>query len=172
MIRYAISRNRSLQAKLDLIQHRLITIAEGTTIRPLDMVVETRQSKRKIPPVSLQEAVDRLTQSSAGCDRPHPQVSAKQAAVLIPLFESNNGDIHVILTQRSPRLNSHAGEVCFPGGKKDEHDADAICTALREADEELGIPPDAVNVLTTLPPILSKVHSLSESDPVYTLLYR
>lgn len=53
-----------------------------------------------------------------------------------------------------------AGEVALPGGKRDEADASDIHTALREAHEELGLPPDRVQVLTILRPVLSK-HLLS-----------
>ena len=89
-----------------------------------------------------------------------PQVSHKLAAVLVPLFADEGGDIHVVLTQRSSRLTTHSGEVCFPGGKRDPGDTDDAATALREAEEELGIPPSAVAVVGCLPPFLSK-HLLS-----------
>ena len=71
----------------------------------------------------------------------------REAAVLIPItYRSEPG---VILTQRPDWLRSHAGQVAFPGGKIDETDADAISAALREADEELSIPPSQVKVIGT-----------------------
>ena len=69
----------------------------------------------------------------------------REAAVLIPI--TDRPDPGVILTQRPDWLRSHAGQVAFPGGKIDADDADAISAALREAEEELAMPRNYVNVL-------------------------
>jgi 8-oxo-dGTP pyrophosphatase MutT (NUDIX family) len=69
----------------------------------------------------------------------------RAAAVLIPI--TNRTEPGVILTQRPDFLRSHAGQVAFPGGKIDDSDADEIAAALREAHEELAIPPAQVNVI-------------------------
>ncbi len=69
----------------------------------------------------------------------------REAAVLIPI--TDRAEPGVILTQRPEWLRSHAGQVAFPGGKVDDNDADAISAALREADEELSIPPSQVRVI-------------------------
>ncbi|GLC33718.1 hypothetical protein PLESTB_000108300 [Pleodorina starrii] len=95
-------------------------------------------------------------------------VSGRAAAVLVGLFEDSSGVVRVLLTQRSAKLKSHRGEVCLPGGKRDEGDADDVATALREAQEELGLDPARVTVLCRLPPVLSK-HHLSVT-PVLALL--
>ena len=58
-------------------------------------------------------------------------------------------------TKRSPRLSSHAREVCFPGGKKDEKES-FIEAALRESNEELGLDPKNIEIWTSLPPMSSK----------------
>ena len=71
------------------------------------------------------------------------------AAVLVPLFE-RNGDVLVWLVRRPTSMRSHAGQVAFPGGKSDAGDASLLATALRETHEELGIPPDRVDVLGPL----------------------
>ena len=80
----------------------------------------------------------------------------KRAAVLVLLFENTREEIHVVLTKRSADMNSHAGQVAFPGGKLDDEDlGDDIECALREAKEEIGLNRNHVKVLTVLPPILS-----------------
>ncbi|RTL53439.1 MAG: CoA pyrophosphatase, partial [Rhodocyclaceae bacterium] len=68
------------------------------------------------------------------------------AAVLVPLVVRDSG-ITVLLTQRTAHLNDHAGQVSFPGGRRDEGDPDLIFTALREAQEEVGLEPTQVDVL-------------------------
>ncbi len=72
----------------------------------------------------------------------------RQAAVLVPVVLHARPT--VLLTQRTQHLRKHAGQIAFPGGKIDESDADAIAAALREAQEEVGLRPLAVEVLGTL----------------------
>nr|XP_046250849.1 peroxisomal coenzyme A diphosphatase NUDT7 isoform X2 [Scatophagus argus] len=78
-----------------------------------------------------------------------------KASVLIPLFV-RNGELYTLMTLRSKELRTSGGEVCFPGGKRDPTDRDDVATALREADEEIGLPPDEVEVVCRLFPIISK----------------
>lgn len=59
-------------------------------------------------------------------------------------------DLDVLLQRRAATLSSHPGQVSFPGGRAEEQDADAVATALREAQEETGLDPDGVEVLATL----------------------
>ncbi|CAH9121981.1 unnamed protein product [Cuscuta epithymum] len=82
--------------------------------------------------------------------------TTKRAAVLICLFEGAAGEFRVILTKRSSNLSSHSGEVALPGGKAEEGDASDAETATREAEEEIGLNPSLVNVLTCLEPFMSK----------------
>ncbi len=72
-----------------------------------------------------------------------------EAAVLIPFVE-RAGQLHVILTKRRANLRTHPGQIAFPGGKQDKSDGGAIDAALREAEEEVGLPRRAVDVLGTL----------------------
>jgi 8-oxo-dGTP pyrophosphatase MutT (NUDIX family) len=72
------------------------------------------------------------------------------AAVLVPLIERDSG-LHVLLTQRTAHLRDHAGQISFPGGRTEAGDADAVATALREAEEEIGLARQHVEVLGTLP---------------------
>lgn len=78
----------------------------------------------------------------------------KPAAVLCALRPGALG-LQVILTQRAAHLKHHAAQVAFPGGKVDRTDADATAAALREADEEIGLPTGHVDVLGTLDPYLT-----------------
>ncbi|PHU04338.1 Nudix hydrolase 22, chloroplastic [Capsicum chinense] len=80
----------------------------------------------------------------------------KRAAVLICLFEGDDGELRVVLTKRSSKLSTHSGEVALPGGKAEEGDASDADTATREAKEEIGLDPSLVNVVTCLEPFLSK----------------
>jgi 8-oxo-dGTP pyrophosphatase MutT (NUDIX family) len=77
---------------------------------------------------------------------------SKEAAVLVPLFLDAGGAVHVVFTERRADLRRHAGEISFPGGRRDDADADLTATALREAHEEVGLPPDAVELLGALQP--------------------
>jgi 8-oxo-dGTP pyrophosphatase MutT (NUDIX family) len=71
------------------------------------------------------------------------------AGVLVPLFE-RNGELHVVLTQRTDEVKHHKGQISFPGGVKNEQDTTIIETALRETEEEIGLPRNAMNVLGML----------------------
>jgi 8-oxo-dGTP pyrophosphatase MutT (NUDIX family) len=73
------------------------------------------------------------------------------AAVLVPLYLSG-GDLVAVLTERRHDLRRHAGEVSFPGGRQDFPEEDLRRTALREAEEEIGLPPDDVELVGALPP--------------------
>ncbi len=71
------------------------------------------------------------------------------AAVLIALQETPT-EISLYLTKRSSHLAHHPGQIAFPGGKIDPDDTDATAAALREAEEEIGLPRDHVEVIGTL----------------------
>ena len=73
------------------------------------------------------------------------------AAVLIPIVERASG-LTVILTQRTAHLRDHAGQVSFPGGRCEPDDDSAVATALREAEEEIGLAPTQVEPLACLAP--------------------
>lgn len=79
----------------------------------------------------------------------HPDVHLKCAAVLVPLVFFQN-EWHVLYTRRTDRVESHKGQVSFPGGACDEGETTPEETALREADEEIGIHPSHVRVIGKL----------------------
>jgi 8-oxo-dGTP pyrophosphatase MutT (NUDIX family) len=73
-----------------------------------------------------------------------------QAAVLVPLYEEG-GRLHAVFTKRPADMRRHAGEISFPGGRMDD-DEDLRDTALREAEEEIGLAREQVQVVGALPP--------------------
>ncbi len=73
------------------------------------------------------------------------------AAVLVPLYEQD-GQLHAVFTKRRDDLRRHPGEISFPGGRYEEGEADLTATALREAEEEIGLPAGAVEILGALQP--------------------
>jgi 8-oxo-dGTP pyrophosphatase MutT (NUDIX family) len=111
--------------------------------------------------------------------RPRPGTEREWAAVLIALIDRGD-DLHVLFTRRSDRLESHRGQVAFPGGRYDRRDPHLLAAALREAEEEVGIRPESVEVLGSfegrhthtseifVTPFVGIVHGSSElrADPV------
>ncbi|MBM7059944.1 CoA pyrophosphatase [Pseudomonas sp. UL073] len=77
-----------------------------------------------------------------------------EAAVLVPITRSDEPEL--VLTLRASGLSTHGGEVAFPGGRRDPEDRDLIHTALREAQEEVGLPPGLVEVIAPLSPLVSR----------------
>jgi 8-oxo-dGTP pyrophosphatase MutT (NUDIX family) len=76
------------------------------------------------------------------------------ASVLVALVVREHG-LSVLLTQRADHLSDHAGQISFPGGRREPEDADAAATALREAHEEVGLSPERVEVLGAMPDYLT-----------------
>ena len=75
----------------------------------------------------------------------------RKAAVLIPVTrQDSEHESHIILTVRSENLRSHAGQISLPGGTRDAEDSDAIATALRESEEEIGLLSSQVEVIGKL----------------------
>jgi 8-oxo-dGTP pyrophosphatase MutT (NUDIX family) len=97
----------------------------------------------------------------AGLDpdpRAKPGPATRIAAVLLPVIDGP--DPGMVFTRRTDDLPRHPGEISFPGGMQEESDADAREAALREAEEELGIDPRAVEMLGALPPVHTVVSAI------------
>ena len=90
--------------------------------------------------------------------RPRPDPADRLAAVLVPVVWGERPS--VVFTRRADELPRHAGEISFPGGLAEPQDAGALATALREADEELGIDARRVRVLGALSPIHTVVSGI------------
>ena len=82
--------------------------------------------------------------------------SARNASVLIALFEENN-ETYLSFIRRASTLRAHSGEIAFPGGAADVNDVSPIVTALREAQEEIGLAPTRVEVLGIMAPVFTVV---------------
>jgi 8-oxo-dGTP pyrophosphatase MutT (NUDIX family) len=74
------------------------------------------------------------------------------SAVLAPVYRDPDGDVRLVLVVKGPG-GRHGGQVAFPGGRREAHDADLLVTALREAEEEIGLSRHDVQVLSDLPVI-------------------
>jgi 8-oxo-dGTP pyrophosphatase MutT (NUDIX family) len=82
-----------------------------------------------------------------GSEAPPPKLTP--AAVLVPLV-MREVELTVLLTLRTPHLHAHAGQVAFPGGRIEASDRDPVHAALRETEEEVGLPSDHVCVIGRL----------------------
>jgi 8-oxo-dGTP pyrophosphatase MutT (NUDIX family) len=118
--------------------------------------------RARISPTLAADALDRAATPRYGDHilnawdvTPDFLASVRTAAVLVGLVERPDG-LTLLLTQRTASLRDHAGQVAFPGGKMDPEDATPAVTALREANEEIGLPADCVEVLGYLEPYLTR----------------
>ncbi|MGH2709982.1 MAG: NUDIX hydrolase [Actinomycetota bacterium] len=110
--------------------------------------------------------------------RPDPPLPpGTPSGVLVPLIERDSSPPALLLTVRSQEVRDHKGEISFPGGVRHSEDQDLLTTAMRETEEELGIPADGYEVLGALPhvdtvvsgyvivPFVAVLHDMPELDP-------
>lgn len=76
----------------------------------------------------------------------------RESAVLVPVFRDVAGEANLLLIRRT-NYGVHGGQLAFPGGKREPADASLLATALRETEEEIGLPGAAIEVLAALPPV-------------------
>lgn len=105
----------------------------------------------------LQAATAATARGDADLNPGMPQVRETPipAAVLVPLI-TRAGGLNVILTKRKAHLKDHAGQIAFPGGRRDPGDADSIDTALRETEEEIAILRSRIRILGRLAPYITR----------------
>lgn len=82
----------------------------------------------------------------------------RHAAVLVPVIE-RHGELYVLFIERATHLRHHAGQIGFPGGAIEKNDASPLACALREAEEEIGLRPNKVQILGPLPPRITAISS-------------
>ena len=121
--------------------------------RPL--FIETLQQKLLLHPLPGKDAHFRMAHAVRRADSIPDPSTTRDAAVLITLFEKQPGDWHIIFIRRtsSHEQDKHAGQIAFPGGKRDGTDPDLMYTALREAEEEIAIDLSGIDVLGPLTPL-------------------
>ncbi|XP_027369768.1 peroxisomal coenzyme A diphosphatase NUDT7 isoform X1 [Bos indicus x Bos taurus] len=98
----------------------------------------------------IDDAKARLKKHDCGTEYSH--CSSNKCSILLPLL-AKDGKLYLLFTLRSEKLRRSPGEVCFPGGKCEPTDADDVATALREAQEEVGLRPHQVEVVCCLMPL-------------------
>ena len=81
---------------------------------------------------------------------PERAIPLQDAAVLVPVYRDAEGSLRLVLVRRTEG-GIHGGQIALPGGRRDETDATSADTALREAEEEIGLPRSSVELLATLP---------------------
>lgn len=92
---------------------------------------------------------DLLRRTLPQVDAPIPEGDFRPAAVLVPLFVRED-TVHVVLTKRTEHVRTHQGQVSFPGGSFEPSDGTLLRTALREAEEEVGLRQEDVRILGVL----------------------
>ena len=83
-----------------------------------------------------------------------PEREGKRASVLVPLY-LNQDQLHVVFTKRTDRVESHKGEISFPGGAREPLDNDLVHTAIRECEEEIGLRREHVEIIGQLDDLIT-----------------
>ena len=83
-----------------------------------------------------------------------PEREGRRASVLVPLYDHGD-ELHVVFTKRTDRVESHKGEISFPGGARDPLDNDLIDTAVRECEEEIGLRREHIEIIGQLDDIIT-----------------
>jgi 8-oxo-dGTP pyrophosphatase MutT (NUDIX family) len=133
--------------------------------RPADARPGKPAPWRDLPAADRHVDLDRIRTafSNEPQRRPRPAriegPDTRRAAVLAPVYD-RDGEAFVVLTRRAQHLRSHQGEVSFPGGRRDG-DEPLVATALREAEEEIRLDPDSVEVIGELDHLTTAISSVA-----------
>jgi len=111
--------------------------------------------------------IEKLRANLENYSQTHPAINfkysttkeVKSAGILVPICLHNN-KLSILFTLRTSGLSSHPGEISFPGGKWDPADTSLQHTALRETHEEIGIPPDTIDIIGQLNPLPNYSHTI------------
>lgn len=124
-------------------------VCDTITAMKNDSIIDTIADLRtRLEPI---ERISHLmNEAEKGLSRP------RKAAVLLGLFDQDS-KLYIAFIRRSEKLRSHSGEIAFPGGSLDASDTSLVETALREAEEEIGLDPVRVEVLGVLEPVFTMV---------------
>jgi 8-oxo-dGTP pyrophosphatase MutT (NUDIX family) len=106
----------------------------------------------------MSDKIDAEVDPGAGAPEAGP--APRQAAVLVPVFRDARGDVRIVLIHRAPG-GIHGDQLAFPGGGAEAHDPSLLATALRESEEEIGLDPSTVELLETLPILMTRVTGFS-----------
>ncbi|UPH71706.1 CoA pyrophosphatase [Abyssibius alkaniclasticus] len=117
--------------------------------RPDPFMADTARLRRALACASPQPSSDFDLAPSLRASLPKGR-KLRAAAVLVAVQPGPHG-AQILLTRRAPGMRHHPGQVAFPGGKVDAGDATPLAAALRESHEEIGLPPDTVEVLGAMP---------------------
>ena len=126
--------------------------------------------------MQLDELLKRFNQAwQANPVHDYPHLTSKRPAAVLIASQFIDGELQILFTKRAEHLVHHAGQISFPGGKYEQSDSDITFTALREAEEEIGLATDNVSVIGKLPefktisgfevtPILAKIETPVDID--------
>ena len=138
----------------------VLRVSQPRILNPREIPVAGTDSQLPpVPPESLTPAALRQRFATGlawqpeflGDGRIGPEREPTPAAVLVPLVDRGDAGLHVLLTRRTDHLRDHAGQVSFPGGRSEPADGSAAATALREAEEEVGLAQRHVEVIGQMP---------------------
>jgi 8-oxo-dGTP pyrophosphatase MutT (NUDIX family) len=105
-----------------------------------------------------EDQVEAEARAAAGAPEAGP--ASRQAAVLVPVFRDEHGDVRIVLIHRAPG-GIHGDQLAFPGGVAEPGDPTLLDTALRESEEEIGLDPSSVELLEALPLFTTRASGIS-----------